>query len=59
MKKLSLMLLVWLATLTAGAEGYKYLTFETTDGARISVPAESLSITFSGNTLAAGTQMHI
>ncbi len=56
MKKLSLMLLVWLTSLTASADGYQYLTFETTEGTKISVPAESLTMTFSGTTLKAGEQ---
>ena len=54
MKKLSLMLLVWLTTLTANADSYQYLTFETTEGAKISIPAESLTMTFSGTTLKVG-----
>lgn len=48
------MLLVWLTSLTASADGYQYLTFETTEGAKISVPAESLTMAFSGTTLKAG-----
>lgn len=42
--------------LTAQAEDYTYLTLETTDGAKISVEASSLSITISGTTLTAGSQ---
>ena len=38
------------------AVDYQYLIFETTDGAKISVPAESLTMTFSGTTLKAGEQ---
>lgn len=38
------------------AVDYQYLTFETTDGMKISVPAESLTMTFSGTTLKAGEQ---
>ena len=56
MKRLSLFLLTWLTTLTMNAVDYQYLTFETTDGAKISVPAESLTMTFSGTTLKAGEQ---
>lgn len=59
MKKLSFMLLVWLTSLTASADGYQYLTFETTEGAKISIPAESLTMTFSGTTLKAGEQTFI
>ncbi|MBR5689090.1 MAG: hypothetical protein IKX17_01370 [Prevotella sp.] len=56
MKKLFLMMALLVATLTAHAADYAYLTFETTDGAKISVPAESLNITISGTTLTAGGQ---
>ena len=38
------------------AENYSYLTFETTDGAKVSVSVSSLSITISGTTLTAGDQ---
>lgn len=43
-------------TLTAQAADYTYLTFETTDGAKVSVEASSLNITISGTTLTAGSQ---
>lgn len=56
MKKLFLMMALLVATLTTHAADYAYLTFETTDGAKISVPAESLNITISGTTLTAGSQ---
>ena len=56
MKRLSLFLLTWLTTLAMNAVDYQYLTFETTDGMKISVPAESLTMTFSGTTLKAGEQ---
>lgn len=35
---------------------YAYLTFELTDGAKVSVALSSLTLTFSGNTLTAGSQ---
>ena len=66
MKHLLLTILMSVAFLTTGittwgqrlqVNGYQYLTFETTDGAKISVPAESLTMTFSGTTLTAGEQM--
>lgn len=56
MKKLFLLLTVLVATLTAQAEGYTYLTFETTDGAKASVSVENLTLTISGTTLTAGSQ---
>ena len=45
-----------IGTLTAHAADYTYLTFETTEGAKVSVEASSLSITISGTTLTAGSQ---
>ena len=56
MKKLLLLLTALTATLTAHSQDYAYLTFQTTDGAKISVPASSLTITISGNTLTTGSQ---
>ena len=43
-------------TLTAQADNYTYLTFETTDGAKASVAVENLTLTISGTTLTAGSQ---
>ena len=45
-----------IGTLTAHAADYAYLTFETTDGEKVSVSASSLTITISGTTLTAGGQ---
>ena len=56
MKKIFKLLTVLLATLTVQAEGYTYLTFETTDGAKASVAVENLTLTISGTTLTAGSQ---
>ena len=56
MKKLFLLLTVLVTTLTVQAEGYTYLTFETTDGAKASVAVENLTLTISGTTLTAGSQ---
>ena len=56
MKKFILLLTFITGVLTAYASDYTYLTFETTDGARISVEASSLTITISGTTLTAGSQ---
>lgn len=56
MKKLFLFLTLLIGIHTAQAADYTYLTFETTDGAKISVSASSLSITISGTTLTAGGQ---
>ena len=56
MKKIILILIIVMGTLTAQASDFTYLTFETTDGAKVSVPVSSLTITISGNTLTAGSQ---
>ena len=45
-----------LGVLGIQAENYTYLTFEMTDGTKTSVPASSLTLTFSGSTLTAGSQ---
>lgn len=54
MRKTFLFLAMIIGALTAYAVDYPYLTFETTDGAKISVEASSLNITISGTTLTAG-----
>lgn len=56
MKKIFLLPLFLAAMLTARAADYPFLTFELTDGAAISVPASSLVLKVSGNTLTAGSQ---
>jgi hypothetical protein len=56
MKKILLLLTLLVGTLTAQADEYTYLTFETTDGAKASVAVENLTLTISGTTLTAGSQ---
>lgn len=56
MKKIFLMWMLIIGALTAHAEDYAYLTFETTDGAKVSVSVSSLTLTISGTTLTAGEQ---
>ena len=56
MKKLFLLLTVLVTTLTVQTEGYTYLTFETTEGAKASVSVENLTLTINGTTLTAGSQ---
>ena len=56
MKRLMFFLMMMMGTLAMQAGDYPYLTFETTDGNRISVSAESLTLTVSGTTLTAGNQ---
>jgi len=57
MKKVLLLLTILVGTLTAQAEDYTYLTFETTDGAKASVSVSSdVTLTISGTTLTVGSQ---
>lgn len=56
MKKLLLFLMLLLGTFTAHAADYPYLTFEMTDGARVSVSSSSLTISISGTALIVGDQ---
>lgn len=51
MKKIILTLTIIMATLTASAYDYPYLTFQDSDGALQSVSVESLSLTVSGGQL--------
>ena len=68
MKKITFLLMALAAVMTVQAErlradgqnpgtGYTYLTFETTDGAKVSVPVSSLTMTISGNTLTASSEI--
>ena len=54
MKKLFFLLTFLFGTMAVHAEDYTYLTFETTDGAKISVEISSLNLSFSGTNLIAG-----
>ena len=56
MKKILLLFMALVGALTAQADDYAYLTFETTDGAKASVAVESLTLTISGTILTAGSQ---
>ncbi len=56
MKKILFLLTILVGTLTAQADSYSYLTFETTDGAKASVAVEGMTLSISGNTLTAGGQ---
>ena len=58
MKKLFLFLTLMVGTLTAQADGYTYLIFETTDGAKTSVDVSSLPVTINldNSTLTIGSQ---
>ena len=54
MKKNFLLFIMLIGSMALHAENYSYLTFETTDGAKVSVSVASLTITISGTTLTAG-----
>lgn len=57
MKKIVLIFMALVGALTVQADDtYPYLTFETTDGSKASVPVSSLTLTVSGTTLTAGEQ---
>ena len=51
-----MILMFAIGTLSVQAADYTYLTFETTDGAKVSVAVSGLSISISGTTLTAGSQ---
>lgn len=56
MKSFILGILMMVGTLPTMAGNYPYLTFELTDGAKVSVSVSSLSLSVNGNTLKAGAQ---
>ena len=57
MKKVLLILMTMTGGLTIQADTtYPYMTFETTDGGRVSVSVASLQLTISGTTLTAGSE---
>ena len=56
MKRLLFILMMMTGVLAMQAADFPYLTFETTDGNKISVSTESLTLTVSGTTLTAGNQ---
>jgi ethanolamine utilization protein EutA (predicted chaperonin) len=57
MKKIALLFIALVGALSMQAEeAYAYLTFETTDGTKVSVSASSLTISISGTTLTTGDQ---
>ena len=61
MKKIALLLMTLVGGVLAmqADDNYTYLTFETTDGVKASVPVSSLTLTISGNTLKAGDQTFV
>ena len=56
MKKLVVFLTMMVGTLAVHAADYAYLTFETTDGAKVSVSTSSLTLTVNGTILTVGSQ---
>lgn len=59
LRKSLVMLTFALVSISAMAERFCYLTFETKDGAKVSVAIESLTMTISGTTLVAGNQTFV
>jgi len=57
MKKITIVFLMLVSALAASAEGFSYLTFELTDGSKVSVDVSQLTLSISGNTLKAGSQI--
>ena len=56
MREKLLLFMMLIGSMALHAEDYTYLTFETTDGAKVSISVSSLSITISGTALTAGDQ---
>ena len=56
MRRKIFFLWMMMGSLSMHAADYTYLTFETTDGAKVSVSAASLTLTISGTTLTVGNQ---
>lgn len=57
MKKFLFFFMVFIGALTVKADDtYPYLTFEMTDGEKVSVSTSSLTMSISGNTLTVGEQ---
>ena len=56
MKSFILGILMMVGTLPTMAESYPYLTFELTDGTKVSVSVSSLTLTVNGTMLKAGSQ---
>ena len=57
MKKIVFLMMAWMGALMMQADdNYPYLTFETTDGTKVSVNTESLKLTINGTTLTVGDQ---
>ncbi len=61
MKKILLLLTILVGTLKAQAGDYTYLTFESTDGAKVSVDVSSLPVTINldNSTLTIGNQTFV
>lgn len=57
MKKAALFIMLLAGTLSLKADGYAYLTFETADGKKVSVPLTSLTLSLSASELTAGAQV--
>lgn len=56
MKKIAFLLIAWLSISFAHAQDYQFLTFELNDGMFISLPSDSLTMTFENDTLVTASQ---
>ena len=52
-------LMIIVGVLSAHAGEYTFITFELSDGTKVSVPVTSLTMTISGNTLKAGSETFV
>ena len=59
MRKLLLLLLMSVSVLMVQAGVYHYLTFERTDGEKVSIDVSSLTLAIDGNTLTAGSESFV
>ena len=59
LKKMGMVVTFALLSTSAMADDFHYLTFETTDGAKVSVEISSLTISIDGATLMAGNQTFV
>lgn len=59
MKKILLLLMMSASMLMVQADVCHYLTFERTDGEKVSIDVSSLTLTIDGNTLTAGSESFV
>lgn len=56
MKKIAFLLTAWLSISFAHAQDYQFLTFELNEGVLISLPTDSLTMTFENDSLVTASQ---